>query len=116
MKKVSIMLFVMLCAVAMNASQKGKRVLVRRSARSAFANVSQRRAPAKELVALYQEDSILHVNVQVGLLVTVTVKDEDGNVLSQEFVTEQEEDMAIPMGGAIVEVSYNGVDLVGMLY
>lgn len=74
------------------------------------------RAPAKELVSLYQEDAVLHVNVVAGLLVTVTVKDEDDNILSQELVTAQESDMVIPMGGAIVEVSYNDVNLVGMLY
>lgn len=51
-----------------------------------------------------------------GLLVTVTVKDEDDNILSQELVTAQESDMVIPMGGAIVEVSYNDVNLVGVLY
>ena len=89
---------------------------MRRSARSAFANVSQRRAPVKELVYLYQENTILYVNAQAGLLVTITIKDEDGNILSQELVTTSEYDMAIPMGGAIVEVSYNDVDLVGMLY
>lgn len=72
-------------------------------------------APAKELVTLYQEDAILHVNVLAGLLVTVTIKDEDGDILSQEVVTTSESDMEIPMGGSTVEVSYNGVNLVGVL-
>lgn len=74
------------------------------------------RAPAKELVSLYQEDSVLHINVEAGLLVTIVIKDADGNILSQEVMTEPECDMAIPVGGAIVEVSYNDVNLVGMLY
>ena len=73
-------------------------------------------APAKKLVSLYQEESILHVYVQVELLVTVNITAENGNILSHELVTTQESDMAIPMGGVIVEASYNSVDLVGMLY
>mgnify|MGYP004682932183 FL=1 len=51
-----------------------------------------------------------------GLLVTVTIKDEDGNILSQELVAEQESEVVIPMGGTTVEVSYNDVELIGMLY
>ena len=115
MKKVAILLLTVLVSVGMYAGN-GTRTKVKLSAGSIFTMHKPHRAPAKELVSLYQEDDILHVNVQVGLLVTVTIKDEDGTILSQEFVTEQEKDMAIPMGGAIVEVSYNSVDLVGMLY
>lgn len=74
------------------------------------------RSPAKELVALYQETDILYVNLQAGLLVTIIIKDVDGNILSQEVVATPEANITIPMGGAIVEVSLNGVNLVGMLY
>lgn len=116
MKKVLFVLLVLLSVQPMWASRKGKRVFVRRSASCALSNVTQRRAPAKELVSLYQEADILHVNVEVELLVTVTLKDEKGNVLSQVMVTSQEGDVEIPTNTALVEVSYNDVDLVGMLY
>lgn len=113
MKKIVMVLLTVLMTVGMHA-RNGTRVKV--SAGSMFTMHRPHRAPAKELVSLYQEDAVLHVNVVAGLLVTVTVKDEDDNILSQELVTAQESDMVIPMGGAIVEVSYNDVNLVGMLY
>lgn len=116
MKKVLIMLLVLLCVMPICASRKGKRVLVRRSASCAFANVTQRRAPAKELVSLYQEDGILHVNVEIEMLVTVTLKDEEGNTLSQVMLTSQESDVDVPTGAALVEVDYKEVNLVGLLY
>ena len=74
------------------------------------------RSPAKELVALYQENDILYVNLQAGLLVTIIIKDADGSVLSQEVVATPDAHVTIPMGGAIVEVSFNEVNLVGLLY
>lgn len=37
MKKVSIVLLALLCAMSVNASKNGKRVVVRRSAHCAFA-------------------------------------------------------------------------------
>lgn len=116
MKKVVLMLLALLCVMPMSASRKGKRVLVRRSASCALANVTQRRAPAKELVSLYQEEDLLHVNAEVGMMMTVTLKDEEGNMLSQIILTSQESDVEIPTGAAIVEVIYNDVSLVGMLY
>lgn len=115
MKKIVMVLLTLLMTVGMHA-RNGTRVKVKLSAGSMFTMHRPHRAPAKELVSLYQEDAVLHVNVVAGLLVTVTVKDEDDNILSQELVTAQESDMVIPMGGAIVEVSYNDVNLVGMLY
>lgn len=115
MKKIVMVLLTVLMTVGMHA-RNGTRVKVKLSAGSMFTMHRPHRAPAKELVSLYQEDAVLHVNVVAGLLVTVTVKDEDDNILSQELVTAQESDMVIPMGGTIVEVSYNDVNLVGMLY
>lgn len=115
MKKLAMVLLAVLMTVGMHAGN-GMRVMVKLSAGSMFMLHRPHRAPAKELVSLYQEDAILHVHVLAGLLVTVTIKDEDGNILSQELVAEQETDMMIPMGGTTVEVSYNDVNLVGMLY
>lgn len=116
MKKVLIVLLVLLCMMPICASRKGKRVLVRRSASCAFANVTQRRAPAKELVSLYQEDNILHVNVEIEMSVAVTLKDEEGNTLSQIMLTSQESDVEIPNDAVLVEVDYNNVSWIGMLY
>ena len=96
MKKIVMVLLTVLMTVGMHAGN-GTRVKVKLSAGSMFTMHRPHRAPAKELVSLYQEDAVLHVNVVAGLLVTVTVKDEDDNILSQES------DMVIPMGGAIVE-------------
>jgi len=115
MKKFFVILTSLLLMFTLHATSKGRPVRLG-SLSGYIGKPKSNRAPARELVALYQENAILYVHVASGLLVTVTIKDEDGNVLSQELVAEQEKDMAIPMGGAIVEVSYNGVDLVGMLY
>ena len=102
MKKIVMVLLTVLMTVGMHAGN-GTRVKVKLSAGSMFTMHRPHRAPAKELVSLYQEDAVLHVNVVAGLLVTVTVKDEDDNILSQELVTAQESDMVISMGGAIIE-------------
>lgn len=115
MKKIVMVLLTVLMTVGMHAGN-GTRVKVKLSAGSMFTIHRPHRAPAKELVSLYQEDAVLHVNVVAGLLVTVTIKDEDGNILSQELVAEQESEVVIPMGGTTVEVSYNDVELIGMLY
>lgn len=115
MKKVVTLLLTVLITVGMHAGND-TRVKVKLSAGSMFTMHKPHRSPAKELVKLYQEDAILHVNVVSSLLVTLTIKDEDGNILSQDMVTEQETDIVIPMGGTIVEVSYNNVNLVGVLY
>ena len=97
-----MVLLTVLMTVGMHAGN-GTRVKVKLSAGSMFTMHRPHRAPAKELVSLYQEDAVLHVSVVAGLLVTVTVKDEDDNILCQELVAAQESDMVIPMGGAIVE-------------
>ena len=47
---------------------------------------------------------------------TITIKDEEGNVLSQTIVYSSENDVVVPTDGTIVEVSYNDIDLVGILY
>lgn len=115
MKKFSIILTSLLLMFTLQATSKGRPVRLG-SLGGYTGKPRPNLAPAKKPVSLYQEEAILHVNAQAGLLVTITIKDEDGNILSQELVTTSEYDMAIPMGGAIVEVSYNDVDLVGMLY
>lgn len=115
MKKVSIVLLALLCAMSVNASKKGKRVVVRRSAHCAFAGITEHRAPARERVSLYQEENILHINSLVQM-VTITFKDEDGTILSQEMFVGEENDVEIPDGATIVEVTYGEVELVGMLY
>lgn len=115
MKKFFVILTSLLLVFTLQATSKGRPVRLG-SLSGYIGKPKSNRAPAKELVSLYQEDAVLHVNVVAGLLVTVTVKDEDDNILSQELVTAQESDMVMPMGGAIVEVSYNDVNLVGMLY
>lgn len=116
MKKVVLFFVALLCVFATNASKKGKRVYVRRSARCAFASVTERRSPARELVSLYQEETILHVNSSPDLLLTITFKDEEDKVLSQIEVSGEEFDVEIPSDAAIVEVCYNSVELVGVLY
>ena len=104
MKKIVMVLLTVLMTVGMHA-RNGTRVKVKLSAGSMFTMHRPHRAPAKELVSLYQEDAVLHVNVVAGLLVTVTVKDEDDNILSQELVTAQESDMVIPIDGQIGRAS-----------
>lgn len=116
MKKVVLIFVALLCILATNASKKGKKVYVRRSARCAFASVTERRAPAREIVSLYQEETILHVNFSPDLLLTITFKDEEDNILSQTEVSGEEIDVEIPSDATIVEVCYNSVELVGMLY
>lgn len=115
MKKLAMVLLAVLMTVGMYAGN-GTRVKVKLSAGSMFTMHRPHRAPAKELVSLYQEDAILHVNVVAGLFVTLTIRGEDGNILSQELVTEQEGEVVIPVGGTTVDVSYNDVNLVGILY
>ena len=102
MKKFFVILTSLLLVFTLQATSKGRPVRLG-SLSGYIGKPKSNRAPAKELVSLYQEDVVLHVNVVAGLLVTVTVKDEDDNILSQELVTAQESDMVIPMGGAIVE-------------
>lgn len=49
-------------------------------------------------------------------MVTITFKDENGSILSQEMFVGEENDVEIPDGATIVEVTYGEVELVGMLY
>lgn len=74
------------------------------------------RSLGRELVSLYQEETILHVNSSPGLLLTITFKDEEDNIRSLSTVSGEEFDVEIPSGAAIVEVCYNSVELVGVLY
>ncbi|WP_262301081.1 hypothetical protein [Segatella hominis] len=115
MKKFFVVLTSLLLVFTLQATSKGRPIRLG-SLSGYIGKPKSNRAPAKELVSLYQEDAVLHVNVVAGLLVTVTIKDEDGNILSQELVAEQESEVVIPMGGTTVEVSYNDVELIGMLY
>ena len=65
---------------------------------------------------LYQENDVLHINAEAELMITITIKDVEGNTLSQTVVVGSENDVVVPTDGAIVEVSYNEIELVGMLY
>ena len=113
MKKFFVILTSLWLVFTLQATSKGRPVRLG-SLSGYIGKPKSNRAPAKELVSLYQEDAALHVNVVAGLLVTVTVKDEDDNILSQELVTAQESDMVIPMGGAIRHELYFGVGLLNL--
>ena len=115
MKKVFMFLACLMFAITLHAVKKGRPVrLGQLGVRTGLPKSI--RAPAKEPVSLYQENDILHVNAEAELMMTVTLKDEEGNILSQVMLTSPECDIEIPDNASIVEVSYNDVSLVGMLY
>ena len=75
------------------------------------------RSPLKQLVTLYQENEVLHVNVEnLAMIVTVVFRDSNGIPLLQQILIEQESDVEIPSSATIVEVSYNDVSLIGIFY
>lgn len=114
MKKVFIVLMCVVASMSLHASRKGRPVRLGHLDHS-LGNPKTNRAPAKERVSLYQEENILHINSLVQM-VTITFKDEDGSILSQEMFVGEENDVEIPDGATIVEVTYGEVELVGMLY
>lgn len=117
MKKVILLLLALGLVMSVSASNRnGKRVVMRPTANGWFSTHKPYRVPAKELVNLYQENDVLHINAEAELMITITIKDVDGNTLSQTVVVGSENDMVVPADGSIVEVSYNDVELVGMLY
>lgn len=117
MKKVFLLILALGLVMSVGAANRyGRRVVMRPTANGWFSTHKSHRVPAKELVSLYQEIDVLHINVEAELIMTITIKDENGNVLFQTVVASPENNVAIPSGGAIVEVCYNNVELVGMLY
>lgn len=117
MKKVFLLFLALGLFMSVGASNmNGRRVVMRPTANGWFSTHRPHRVPAKELVSLYQENDILHINAEVELMMTITIKDEEGNVLSQTIVYSSENDVVVPTDGIIVEVSYNDIDLVGILY
>ena len=117
MKKVILLLLALGLVMSVSASNRnGKRVVMRPTANGWFSTHKPHRAPAKELVSLYQENDILHIHAEVDLVMTITIKTLEGYVLSQTVVVGFENDVVVPTDGSIVEVSYDDVELVGMLY
>lgn len=75
------------------------------------------RSPLRQLVTLYQENEVLHVNVEtLAMIVTLVFRDSNGILLLQQILIEPEADVEIPSSATTVEVSYNDVSLVGILY
>ena len=117
MKKVFLLFLALGLFMSVGASNRnGKRVVMRPTANGWFSTHKPHRAPAEELVNLYQENDVLHINAEAELMITITIKDVEGNTLSQTVVVGSENDVVVPTDGAIVEVSYNEIELVGMLY
>lgn len=117
MKKVFLLFLALGLFMSVGASNmNGRRVAMRPTANGWFSTHKPHRVPAKELVNLYQENDVLHINAGAEMVITITIKDVDGNTLSQIVVVGSENDMVVPTDGSIVEVSYDDVELVGMLY
>lgn len=115
MKKVFVVMLCLVVASTAYSARKGRRVHLGHYDVQNGAP-KPHRSFGKELLSLYQEETILHVNSSPDLLLTITFKDEEDNILSQTEVSGEEIDVEIPSDATIVEVCYNSVELVGMLY
>lgn len=106
---------VVLLVIPVQATRKGRPVHLGRIDYHVGKTIRER-SLMRAMVSLYQENRLLHVNSQEGLLLTIVFKDEEGHEISQVLTFDAEDDVEIPSGASIVTVSYNDVTLVGMLY